>query len=435
VPINDFLALARHQLAADVRALPQRLSPEGRVAARLDRCLNVADMRRLARRRLPRAVFDFVDGAAGDEVTARRNIEDFDRLTLRPTAMTGASAPALTTTVLDQPVAMPIFAAPTGLTGLVHHEGELGIARAMHEAGTIYVLSAMASYAIEEVVAGTDGTSWLQIYLWRDRGLVRELIARARERGFGALVLTVDVPVAGARERDRRNGFGIPPRLTLRSLGEGLLRPAWSSGFVRRPRMTIANAAGRGGGPQSAVGLAEYINGQFDPAMSWRDLAWLREAWDGPIVVKGLLTAVDAAAAVRAGADAVCVSNHGGRQLDLVPSSIAALPEVVDAVGGEAEVYLDGGVRRGWHVAAALALGARACLVGRPLVYGLACAGERGAAHALHLLTEELRATLVLLGCADLGELAGRYAQPISLLRSENPRTKRGSADESASDA
>ncbi len=403
--MNDVMTLAWEQIRGDLRGLPDRLAPDGRRAARLARCVNVDDLRAAARRRLPRVVFDFVDGAAGDEVTARRNRADFDRLTLVPRAMALTGPVELATTLLGQPVAAPILAAPTGLTGLVHHEGDLGIARAAHAASSIHVLSSMGSYAIEEIAAGAPGPTWFQLYLWRDRGLVADLVQRAQAAGFGALVVTVDVPVSGARERDRRNRFGIPPRLTLRSVGEGLVRPAWSAGFVRHQRMTIANAIGRGGGADDPVGLAEYLNTQFDPTMSWSDLAWLRERWDGPIVVKGVMTAADARAAVEAGAAAVIVSNHGGRQLDLLPSAIAALPAVVDAVGDDAEVYVDGGIRRGAHVAAALALGARACLVGRPLVYGLAVGGEHGARHALDLLVAELRAALTLLGCPSVAEL------------------------------
>jgi L-lactate dehydrogenase (cytochrome) len=377
--------------------------------ARLARCANIEDLRDLARRSLPRAVFDFVDGAANDEVTARRNRDAFDKTVWRPAILTGDPKPDLSTTVLGQPIAAPIIGAPTGLTGLVHHEGELGIARAVHASGSVYILSSMASYAIEEIAARTSGPAWFQIYLWRDRELVRDLLARAGASGFRALVLTVDVPVTGARERDRRNRFGIPPRLTMRALAEGVKRPRWSSDFVRRPRMTLANVHGRGGGPSDAVSLAAYVNSQFDPSISWNDLMWLRETWDGPIVVKGVLTGADASHAVELGADAVSVSNHGGRQLDLTPSSLDALREVVDRVAGDAEVYLDGGVRRGGHVAAALALGARACLIGRPFVYGLGAAGTRGVARAVELLIEELRTTLILLGCPAVSSLDEKF--------------------------
>jgi L-lactate dehydrogenase (cytochrome) len=402
--VNQFLELLAAQLTADMRRLPARLS-HGRDARRVDRCGNVAELRELARRRVPGAVFDFVDGAAGDEVTKRRNEADFGRIVLAPRVMADVSAVALETTVLGQPVALPLLAAPTGLTGLTHHRGELGITRAAHAAGTVPVLSAMASYTIEEVAREAPGPTWFQLYMWRDRGLVRDLIERARAAGHLALVVTVDVPLAGARERDKRNGFGIPPRVTLRSLGQGLMRPGWSSDFVRRPRMSVANAAGHGGGSADARSLTEYVNGQFDPTLTWSDIGWVREHWGGPVVVKGILHPADAALAVRAGAGAVIVSNHGGRQLDHAPSSIAALPAVVDAVAGDAEVYVDGGIRRGSDVVKALALGARACLVGRALVYGLGAGGDVGAARAIELLEGELRLAMALLGCRSVHDL------------------------------
>jgi L-lactate dehydrogenase (cytochrome) len=300
---------------------------------------------------------------------------------------------------------VPLLAAPTGLTGLTHHRGEVAIARAAHAAGTVPVLSAMASYTIEEVVRESPGPAWFQLYMWRDRSLVRHLIERARAAGHLALVVTVDVPLAGSRERDKRNGFGIPPRVTLRSLSHGLVRPRWSADFIRRPRMSVANAAGHGGGPADARSLTGYVNSQFDPTLTWRDVAWIREEWGGPVVVKGILRPDDAALAVRAGASAVIVSNHGGRQLDHAPSSIAALPGIVDAVGHEAEVYFDGGIRRGSDIVKALAIGARACLTGRALLYGLGAGGDAGAAWAMHLLTEELRLAMALLGCPSVQSL------------------------------
>jgi L-lactate dehydrogenase (cytochrome) len=226
--------------------------------------------------------------------------------------------------------------------------------------------------------------------------------------------VTVDVPLAGARERDRRNGFGIPPRVTLRSLAEGLMRPRWSRDFFLRPRMAVANAAGHGGGPADARSLTEYVNGQFDSTLTWADLAWVREAWGGPVIVKGVLRADDAQLAARAGADAVIVSNHGGRQLDHAPSSISALPAIADAVAGDLEVYLDGGIRRGSDVVKALSLGARACLIGRALVYGLGAGGDAGAAHALRLLEQELRLALALLGCRSVQELGPGYLRSAS---------------------
>jgi L-lactate dehydrogenase (cytochrome) len=416
--VNQFLELLYRQARADIRALPSRAPWCISSAARVERCCNVAELRDLAARAVPRAVFDYVDGAAADELTARRNVEEFERLTLWPRVLDDVSDIDLATTVLGQRVALPILGAPTGLTGLTHHRGEVGIARAVHSAGSVYILSAAASYTIEEVSRDAPGPTWFQLYMWRDRGVVRDLLTRAREAGYRALVLTVDVPYAGQRERDVRNRFGIPPRVTARSLADGVRRPRWSSSFVRRPRMMIANAAGRGGGPSDAPSLTDYIASQWDPSLSWQDLTWLREIWAGKLAVKGILRPADANQAVRLGADGVVVSNHGGRQLDRAPASVRALPAIVDALGGSAEVYLDGGVRRGSDVATALALGARACLVGRALVYGLGAGGDAGAARAMTILTRELKLTMALAGRRSVDRLdrswlhAGAAASP-----------------------
>ena len=381
----------------------------GRGQRRAERCLNIADLRAAARRAVPRAVFDFVDGAACDEVTARRNREDFARWTFAPRVLTGVEHPRLESAVLGQRMRIPLVGAPTGLTGLVHHEGELGIARAVHAAGGIYVLSAMASYTIEEIAEGTTGTTWFQVYPWRDRGLVRALIERARDADVKALVVTVDVPHAGARERDVRNGFGIPPRATARTIAGALKRPRWTADFMARPRVTVANAVEPGAVRPDPISLTTYITSQFDPTTTWDDLGWIREQWHGPLAVKGILTPEDAREAVRVGADAVVVSNHGGRQLDHAPSAISALPAIAGAVGDDVALLLDGGIRRGSDVIKALALGASACLTGRPLVYGLAVAGRAGAARALDILTAELTLAAALLGCGDLSELDERW--------------------------
>jgi L-lactate dehydrogenase (cytochrome) len=410
--VNEFLTLLSRQLATDARTLP------GRVRARfsderVQRCGTIAELRAAAQRGVPRVMFDFVDGAANDEVTSRRNREDFAGLEIVPRVLVDVSGVDIRTTVLGHPIDVPLLGAPMGLNGLVHHHGEAGIARAMHDAGTVHALAAMASYSIEEIAAEAPGPTWLQMYIWRDRGLVRELVERARAVGFLALVVTVDVPRAAGRDRDRRNGFALPPRVTLRSLAGGMIRPRWSAQFIRHPRMTTASIVGHGGGTDDPVGITAYVNGQFDPTADWDDLAWFRELWEGPLVVKGILGAADARRAVSAGADAVIVSNHGGRQLDHAPSTIRALGPIVDAIGSDAEVYLDGGVRRGSDVLKAVALGARACMIGRPLVYGLGAGGEAGARRAVAILEQELRTAMALAGCpslamADRSQLAWR---------------------------
>ena len=399
--MNEFLTLVSRQVATDARTLPglvrARFSED-----RVERCGTVGELRAAARRCVPRVMFDFVDGAADDEVTSRRNREDFAEYEIVPRMLVDVSEVDIRTTVLGQPVAVPLIGAPMGLNGLVHHRGEAGIARAMHAAGSIHTLAAMASYSIEEIAAEAPGSEWFQMYIWRDRGLVRELVERARAAGFLALVLTVDVPRAAGRDRDRRNGFGLPPRVTLRSLAGGAVRPRWSAQFIRHPRMTTASIAGHGGGPDDPVGITAYVNGQFDPSANWDDLAWFRELWDGPLVVKGILSASDARRAVALGSDGVIVSNHGGRQLDHAPSTISALPPIVDAIGSDAEVILDGGIRRGSDVLKAIALGARACMIGRPLAYGLGAGGEPGARRAVTILEQELRTAMALAGCPSL---------------------------------
>lgn len=404
--MSDVVRLLRAQVGEGLRGLPARARPGSAARRRVAAAGSIAELRDAARRALPKVIFDFVDGAAGDEVTARRNIADLQAIELAPRVLVDVSAVDTSAEVLGRRIATPVIGAPTGLCGLVHHDGEVGLARALNGAGSIYTLAAMGSYSIEEVARAAPGPLWFQSYLWRDRGLVEDLLARARESGYEALVVTVDVPVAATRDRDRRNRFGIPPRITLRSVYDGITRPRWTADFLRRPRVTAASVASTmpGGGGDS-VDIAAYIGRQFDPAATWKELDWLRSAWSGPLVVKGVLGAEDAIRAVERGADAIVVSNHGGRQLDHAPSTISVLPEIADAVGDRAEVLMDGGIRRGPDIVKALALGARAVLVGRPVVLGLGAGGRAGAARAVEILTSELRATLALLGCPSLPEL------------------------------
>jgi L-lactate dehydrogenase (cytochrome) len=402
---ETFARMVGRQLAGDIARLPETARRRCSEAGRAQRAVNVADLRALARRRLPGAVFDYVDGAAGDELTAQRNQSDLRALVLRPRVLVGASEIDLSTEVLGQRLSVPLLGAPTGLTGLVHHQGELAIARAVHAAGGLYVLSSAASRTLEEVAAASPGPRWFQLYVGRDRGLVKALLTRARPAGYSALVVTVDVARAGPRERDRRNGFTVPPRITARTLIDGVRRPRWTANFLRRPRILseglLSSVAAEGG----AGSLAELIGRQFDPSLSWSDITWLQEHWDGPILLKGVLRADDARQAARLGLAGVIVSNHGGRQLDNAPSSIRALPEIVDAAGSELEVYMDGGIRRGADIARALALGARACLAGRALVYGLAAGGLAGAERAVEILVAELRLAMTLMGCPSVREL------------------------------
>jgi L-lactate dehydrogenase (cytochrome) len=402
---DGFFDMLGRQVRADLASAPgatrRWLSERGRA----ERCVNVAELRALARRRIPRAVFDYVDGAAWDELTKARNEADLRALAVVPRVLAGLNEVDLSTTVLGQRIEVPLLGAPTGTTGLVHHQGEVAVARAVHGAGSVYVLSSSGSRGIDELARLSPGPRWFQLYVGRDRELAKRLVELAQGNGYSALVVTVDVQRSGGRERDQRNGFTVPPRVTARSLVEGLRQPRWSYNFVRRPRILSEAALTAARSEPSPLSLAERINRQFDPALSWSDIGWLQEYWSGPIVLKGLLRAEDARQAARMGLAGVIVSNHGGRQLDHAPSSISVLPEIVDAVGSELEVYMDGGIRRGVDIVKALALGARACLSGRALVYGLAAGGEGGAARAMNLLVEELRLAMTLAGCGSVAEL------------------------------
>ena len=379
---------------------------------RLARCHSIADLRRLAKRRLPRAVFDYADGAAEDEVTARRNEAAFEDYELLPRVLRDVSSVDLSTTVLGAPVSMPVLLAPTGMTRLFHHDGETAAARAAHRAGVVYTLSSLSTVSIEDLAAASDGPRWFQIYVWKDRGLVREFFDRCRAAGYDALMLTVDMPVLGQRERDLRNGMTIPPSLTLGSALDAALHPSWWWNFLTKPRIGFANVAGKGdAGRGDLTALWTYINTQFDPSVTWRDLEWMIGEWNGAFAVKGVLDPEDAARAASLGARGIVVSNHGGRQLDHSPASLDALPAVVEAVAGRAEVILDGGVRRGADVAKALALGARACAIGRAYLYGIGAGGEQGVDRALELLRAELRRALALLGCASVTELGPEHVR------------------------
>jgi L-lactate dehydrogenase (cytochrome) len=384
------------------RELRDRLGDQRAGRSALRHIRNVADMRRGAQRALPRSVLDFIEGGAEDEVTIARNHSDFEQLTLLPRVLRDVSAVELATTVLGQRVSLPVLAAPTGLTTMVHPLGEVGVAQAVSRAGTVYLMSGAGGQSPEAVAGATTGPApWFQLYLWRDRGLVRDLLARTWESGFAALAFTVDVPRGGRRERDLRNGFTIPPRITAGTIAQGLARPRWSARFVRSGGLWLGNIDRQG----AAQSWPERVTSQADPSLTWAELEWLRGEWSRPLLVKGLLHPDDAARAVDCGADAVIVSNHGGRQLDGASSTISALPGIVEAVGDRGEILLDGGVRRGTDIVKALALGARACLVGRPMLYGLATAGVDGAERVIELLREELLTTMMLLGCTSVGEL------------------------------
>jgi L-lactate dehydrogenase (cytochrome) len=385
--------------------------------------VNIEDLRTRARRRLPRAVFDFIDGGAEDEISLRANHSAFHRLTFRPRVLVDASTIDQSTTVLGQSLTTPLILAPTGLCGMAAPRAEVLAGRAAVACGIPFTLSSMAAVSIEDTMREAPGPHWFQLYVWRDRDLTRSLVQRAAAAGYRALVLTVDVQMAGQRERDLRNGATIPPRVTVANALDSAMHAGWLLAMARNPRIDFVNVArDSGGGPLS---LAAYVNSQFDPSVSWKDLDWLRGLWHGPLAIKGIMSAEDARRAVDAGVDAVIVSNHGGRQLDGLPAAIDVLPEVVDAVGDRTEVILDGGVRRGSDVVKAICLGARACMIGRPYLYGLATAAQPGCEMAINLVRVEIARVLTLLGrptLADLDRSALRLAADSGQQVSESRR-------------
>jgi isopentenyl diphosphate isomerase/L-lactate dehydrogenase-like FMN-dependent dehydrogenase len=363
------------------------------------------DVRRVARRRLPRLAFDFIEGGAGSEVTVRRNTTAFDRLTLRPRHLVDVRERSQRTRVLGTEIATPVMIAPTGMARIAGAGGDIEGARAAARAGTVFTLSTMSSDSIEEVARNGSGPLWFQLYLWPQSEITENLLRRARSAGFQTLMVTVDVAIVARRGRDVRNGLVMPPRLRAGSAVDVLRHPRWLRAMY--PPLRFGNLAGAGvTTPGRSVAMARLAASLLsNPGASWDGLRRLRENWQGPLVVKGTLTAEDARLALDCGVDGIVVSNHGGRQLDGVAAAIDALPEVVAAVGDRAEVFLDSGVRRGSDVAKALALGARACFVGRPWLYGLAMAGERGVTQVLDLLRDELDETLALCGRPGIDQL------------------------------
>jgi L-lactate dehydrogenase (cytochrome) len=365
--------------------------------------LNTDDLRKLAMRRIPRAIFDYADGGAYDELTLRRNTADLDAMTFRQRVMVDVSKISLATSLLGVPVSMPLAIGPTGLAGLFHADGEILGARAAAACGIPFCLSTMSICSIEDVRSATKQPFWFQQYLMRDRGFNQELIDRAAAAQCSALMLTLDLQVLGERRRDPRNGLTIPPRLTLRNAVDVATKPTWALKVLFGKRRTFGNLVGRIGGSSGINTLAEWTATQFDASANWHDVEWVRSRWPGKLIFKGVLDSEDARLAVAAGADAIVVSNHGGRQLDGAPSTISVLREIVEAIDGRCEVMFDGGVRSGQDIAKALALGARGALIGKSFLYALSAAGEAGVTKAIEIMRNELRVTLALTGTSSIG--------------------------------
>lgn len=378
----------------------------------LKRVHNIADLRALARRRLPQPIFDYIDGGADDEVTLKRNISAFAEYELVPDILTDVSHIRTETTLFGQRVSWPLMLSPTGLNRMFHGQAELAVARAAAKHGLLYSLSTMGTTRLEALAESVDGPKVFQIYIFKDRGLTREFIARCKDAGFHGLALTVDTPVAGNRERDRVSGLSLPPRLALSSVLSFALHPGWSLSALTGSKFDLANVSHKvdalAGG---AMSLFDYIGEQFDRSVTWRDVEAIAAEWNGPFVVKGVMTPEDAKRAISSGATGVMVSNHGGRQLDCAPAPIDQIGRVRDAIGDAPDVICDGGARRGSDVVKALAMGATACSIGRPYIYGLAAAGEAGVDRTLSILREEFERTMILLGVNDVAQLDRRHVR------------------------
>jgi len=364
----------------------------------------IEDLRELSRKRIARAIFDYVDRGSYTESTLRANRADLELLTLRQRVGIDVDRRSTRGTMLGEEVAMPVGLAPVGLTGLNWADGEILAARAAQRFGVPFTLSTMSICSIEDVAGGVDKPFWFQLYVMRDRGFAASLIERAKAAGCSALVLTLDLQIQGQRHRDLKNGLAVPPTLTLATALDIMMKPAWALNVLRGKRKSFGNLEGRIPEANSLTTLSQWIAGQFDPTLSWKDVEWVKNLWGGKLVLKGVLDAEDAKIAAQSGADAIVVSNHGGRQLDGTMSSIRALPEVVDAVGERIEVWLDGGIRGGQDVLKALALGAHATLIGRAFAYGLGAMGEAGVTRALEIIQRELDVTMALCGLRDVRE-------------------------------
>ncbi|PWB58829.1 MAG: alpha-hydroxy-acid oxidizing enzyme [Bradyrhizobiaceae bacterium] len=375
---------------------------------------NIEDLRRIARRKVPRALFQYVDHGSYDEITMRANADELKAIRLRQRVLVETANPSLATTLLGEPVAMPVAIAPTGLTGLLHGDGEMLAARAAESMGTRFCLSTMSICTIEDVRAATRGPFWFQLYVFRDRDFAKSLIERAREAGCTALFVTVDLPTRGQRHPDLKNGLSVPPRLTLRNAFDIATKPAWAMRVLMGKRKSFGNVEHFLKGRANVFMAGAWANDNFEPNLTWRDIDWIRSQWPGKLVLKGVTDVEDARMAVSSGVDGIVVSNHGGRQLDGAPATVVTLPRVADAVGDRIEVLFDGGVRSGQDVLKALALGARGCLIGRAYLYGLMAMGEAGVRTALDVIAKEMQVTMALTGLRDVTRISSEilYDQP-----------------------
>jgi L-lactate dehydrogenase (cytochrome) len=365
----------------------------------------IEDLRKLAQRKVPRAIFDYAASGSYSQQTLHANMADLARINLRQRVMIDVSTRDVSTAMLGEPVALPVGLAPVGMTGLQHANGEILACRAAQRAGIPFTISTLSICSIEDVAAAVEKPFWFQLYVMKDRGFVRSLMERALAAKCSALMLTVDLQVLGQRHADVRNGLSVPPSLKLHNLLNMMTKPRWVMGVLAARRWSFGNLAGRVKDVQGVASLAQWIKTQFDETLNWKDVEWIRSIWPGKLIIKGILDVEDARIVSRLGASALVVSNHGGRQLDGAPSSISMLPAIADAVGSDIEVMFDGGIRSGQDVLRALALGARSCLVGRPYIYGLGAGGEAGVARAIDILRSELDVSMALTGVTRIDEI------------------------------
>jgi L-lactate dehydrogenase (cytochrome) len=366
---------------------------------------SIADLRERARRNVPKMFFDYADAGSYNQETLRANRSDFEQIKLRQRILRDVDQRSTATTILGEPVPMPLALGPIGLGGMMHGDGEIMACRAAQAAGIPYTLSTMSINSIEDVAAAVDKPFWFQLYVMRDRGFIRELIQRAAAAKCSALMLTVDLQVLGQRHVDVRNGLTVPPEIKLKNVLDIMTKPAWAWSILKGKSKTFGNLSGHVKDTTNINSLAAWTANQFDPTLNWKDVEWVKSLWPGKLILKGILDVDDAKIAVTTGADAISVSKHGGRQLDGAPSAISALPRVVDAVGSEIEVMFDSGVRTGADIMRALALGARSCIVGRSYIYGLGAGGQAGVAHAIEILRKEFDVTMALCGVKSTAEI------------------------------
>ena len=373
---------------------------------RIRSAANLDDLRAIARRRLPGGGFDYVDGGAEDEATYRRNQTDLGDWEFVPSVLRDVSSIDTSAVLLGAPLPLPLVLAPTGFTRIVDPPGELAVARVAARKNIPYSLSTLSTRSIEEVAEVSGGRKWFQVYVWKDRGLVKNMIERAGENGYEALCITADLAVPGRRERDVRRGFSLPPKLGWEMVLEGMARPSWTWRFLRSDPISFSNVVGLSEHDGStAVELAELVKDQFDPSLSWGDIEWFRAIWPGPMIIKGIQSAADARLAAEHGVEAIAVSNHGGRQLDYAPTPANLMEPIAEAVGDSLEIIFDGGVRRGSDIIKALALGARAVMVGRPYLYGLGAAGEKGVEWVIDFFAEGMARSMALAGVRSVSEV------------------------------